>query len=61
MRRGEWVHFLSAFTFIPLVLWNPWWAMLFWFLIVGVGNMVFFLVLRYNQVRLTSLLRRMQR
>lgn len=61
VRRGEWVHFLSAFTFIPLVLWNPWWAMLFWFLIVGVGNMVFFLVLRYNQVRLTSLLRRMQR
>ena len=61
VRRGEWVHFLSAFTFIPLVLWNPWWAMLFWFLIVGVGNMVFFLVLRYNQLRLTSLLRRMQR
>ena len=61
VRRGEWVHFLSAFTFIPLVLWNPWWAMVIWFLIVGVGNMVFFLVLRYNQVRITQLLRRMQR
>lgn len=61
VRRGEWVHFLSAFTFIPLVFWNPWWAMLIWFLIVGVGNMVFFLVLRYNQMRITSLLRRMQR
>ena len=61
VRRGEWVHFLSAFTFIPLVLWNPWWAMLVWFLIVGVGNTVFFLVLRYNQVRITSILRRLQR
>ena len=61
VRRGEWVHFLSAFTFLVIVAFNPWQFILLWFLIVGVGNMVFFLVLRYNQMRITSLLRRMQR
>ena len=61
VRRGEWVHFLSAFTFLVIVPFNPWQFILLWFLIVGVGNMVFFLVLRYNQMRITSLLRRMQR
>lgn len=61
VRRGEWVHFLSAFTFLPLFFFNPWWMMLIWFLIVGVGNFVFFFVLRYNHVRIASLLRRMQR
>lgn len=61
VRRGEWVHFASAFTFIPLFLWNPPWLMLIWFLVVGVGNTVFFLVLRYNQLRITNLLARMQR
>ncbi|MGI9195942.1 MAG: hypothetical protein ACR2KE_00585 [Candidatus Nanopelagicales bacterium] len=61
VRRGEWVHFFSAFTFLVVVPFNPWQFNLLWFLIVGVGNMVFFLVLRYNQMRITSLLRRMQR
>ena len=61
VRRGEWVHFASAFTFLVVVPFNPWQFNLLWFLIVGVGNMVFFLVLRYNQMRITSLLRRMQR
>ena len=61
VRRGEWVHFLSAFTFLVVVPFNPWQFILLWFLIVGVGNMVFFMVLRYNQMRITSLLRRMQR
>lgn len=61
VRRGEWVHFLSAFTFLVIVPFNPWQLIVLWFLIVGVGNMVFFLVLRYNQVRITSLLARMTR
>lgn len=59
VRRGEWVHFLSAFTFLVIVPFNPWQLILLWFCIVFIGNMVFFLVLRYNQLRLTSILARM--
>lgn len=61
VRRGEWVHFISAFTFLIIVPFNPWQLIVLWFLIVFVGNMVFFLVLRYNQLRITSLLDRMTR
>lgn len=59
VRRGEWVHFLSAFTFLLIVPFNPWQLIVLWFCIVFIGNMVFFLVLRYNQLRLTSILARM--
>jgi hypothetical protein len=59
VRRGEWVHFLSAFTFLIIVPFNPWQLILLWFCIVFIGNFVFFFVLRYNQFRLTSLLARM--
>jgi hypothetical protein len=59
VRRGEWVHFLSAFTFLVVVPFNPWQLNALWFCIVFLGNMVFFLVLRYNQMRLTSILARM--
>jgi hypothetical protein len=61
VRRGEWVHFISAFTFLIIVPFNPWQLIVLWFCIVFIGNMVFFLVLRYNQVRLTSILARMER
>jgi glycosyl-4,4'-diaponeurosporenoate acyltransferase len=61
VRRGEWVHFLAAFTFLVIVPFSPWPLIVVCFLIVFVGNMVFFLVLRYNQLRLTSLLARLTR
>ena len=61
VRRGEWVHVIAAFTFLVLVPFNPWQLILLWFLIIFVGNLVFFLVLRYNQLRLTSILERMTR
>lgn len=61
VRRGEWVHVVSGFSFLVLVPFNPWQLVLAWFLIFFVGNLVFFLVLRYNQLRLTSLLNRMTR
>ena len=60
VRRGEWVHFFSAFTFLVIVPFNPWQLILLWFGIVFIGNMVFFLVLRYNQLRLTSILTRLE-
>ena len=59
VRRGEWVHFLSAFTFLIIVPFNPWQLIVLWFCIVFVGNFVFFFVLRYNQLRLSSILARM--
>jgi hypothetical protein len=59
VRRGEWVHLLSALTFLIIVPFNPWQLILLWFCIVFIGNLVFFFVLRYNQLRLTSLLARM--
>ncbi len=59
VRRGAWVHFISAFTFLIIVPFNPWQLVLLWFCIVFVGNMVFFLVLRHNQVRLTAILSRL--
>ena len=58
VRRGAWVHFISAFTFLIIVPFNPWQLNLLWFCIVFIGNFVFFFVLRYNQVRLTSILAR---
>ena len=59
VRRGEWVHFISAFTFLIIVPFNPWQLIVLWFCIVFIGNFVFFFVLRYNQVRLTSILARL--
>ena len=53
----DWV--LSALTFFVIVPFNPWQLILLWFCIVFLGNMVFFFVLRYNQVRLTSILTRL--
>ena len=59
VRRGEWVHFLSAFTFLIIVPFNPWQLIVLWFCIVFIGNFVFFFVLRYNQLRLSSILARL--
>jgi len=59
VRRGAWVHFVSAFTFLIIVPFNPWQLVLLWFCVVFIGNMGFFLVLRHNQVRLTAILARL--
>ena len=59
VRRGEWVHLLSMFTFIPLFFFNPWWLALIFTVIVIGGNTPFILILRYNRLRLSRLLKRM--
>ena len=61
VRRAEWVHLLSMITFIPLVLFNPWWLTLVFAIITIAGNTPFLLILRYNRLRLTRLLDRMNR
>jgi glycosyl-4,4'-diaponeurosporenoate acyltransferase len=61
VRRGEWVHWLMMFAWLPLVFFNPWWLTALFAVAVFCLNAVFLLVLRYNQLRLTALLHRMQR
>lgn len=58
VRRGEWVHQLSMLAWIPLAFFNPWWLTVFFAILVGGGNTVFLLVLRYNRIRLLRVLER---
>lgn len=61
VRRGEWVHLLTMFVWLPLIFFNPWWLTLIFAVIVIVSNGLFVMVLRYNRLRITSILRRYQR
>ena len=58
VRRGEWVHWLSMLTVLPLALFNPVLLWLAFACIVVVVNGAFIAVLRYNRVRLTAILQR---
>jgi len=51
LRRAEWVHWFSMFTWIPLVFFNPWWLTLPFAIVVIVGNATFVLIVRYNRMR----------
>lgn len=59
VRRGEWVHWLMMLAWVPLAFFNPWWLTLLFAVLVVLINLVFLLVLRFNQLRLTALLQRM--
>jgi len=61
VRRAEWVHLLSMLTFIPIAFFNPWWLTLVFAVITIAGNTPFLMILRYNRLRLTRLLDRMNR
>lgn len=61
LRRAEWVHWLSAFSWVPLVFFNPWWLTLLFAAAVIIGNAPFLLILRGNRMRLTSILERLMR
>jgi glycosyl-4,4'-diaponeurosporenoate acyltransferase len=58
VRRAEWVHLASMVSFIPLVFFNPWWLTTTFAFITIVGNIPFLLILRFNRLRLTRLLKR---
>jgi hypothetical protein len=58
VRRAEWVHLISMFTFVPMVLVNPWWLTLL-FGVIAIGlNLPFVVVLRHNRNRLERLIAR---
>jgi glycosyl-4,4'-diaponeurosporenoate acyltransferase len=59
VRRAEWVHIASAFSFLALIPFNPWWLTVLFGVITLFGNAPFLLILRYNRLRLTRLLERM--
>jgi hypothetical protein len=61
LRRAEWVHWASAFSWIPLTFFNPWWLTLAFAIIVVAGNAPFMLILRANRMRLQSILTRLGR
>jgi glycosyl-4,4'-diaponeurosporenoate acyltransferase len=58
VRRGEWVHWLSMLSVVPVLLIGPWWLGLAFAGVVVVVNGGFVLVLRHNRMRLLAVLRR---
>jgi len=58
LRRAEWVHWISVFSWIPLIFFNPWWLTLAFAVVVTLGNAPFMLILRSNRMRLESILAR---
>ncbi len=59
LRRAEIVHWVSFFTWVPLIFFNPWWLTLPFAAIVVVGNALFLSVLRFNRARVGRLLSRL--
>jgi hypothetical protein len=58
LRRAEWVHWTSVFSWVPLAFFNPWWLTLAFAIIVIVGNAPFMVILRSNRIRLSHILTR---
>jgi len=58
LRRAEWVHWVSVFSWVPLAFFNPWWLTVAFAIVVIIGNAPFMLILRSNRMRLTSILTR---
>ena len=58
VRRAEWVHLLSMLSAVPPLVLGPWWLGLSFAVVIVAVNALFVLVLRYNRVRLTGILRR---
>ena len=56
VRRAEWVHTLMAFAWVPLIFFNPMWLWMFFAAGVIFINLMFWLVLRYNRVRIVRIL-----
>ena len=59
LRRAEWVHWFSVFSWVPLAFFNPWWLTLIFAVLVTVGNGPFLLILRGNRMRVEAILDRL--
>lgn len=58
VRRAEYVHWFSVFSWIPLMLFNPWWLVLVFAIGLAIGNAPFLLILRHNHARLMVIIER---
>ena len=58
VRRAEYVHWISVFSWIPLMLFNPWWLVFIFAVLLAVGNAPFILILRHNHARLKVIVER---
>jgi glycosyl-4,4'-diaponeurosporenoate acyltransferase len=56
VRRAEIVHWVSFWSWIALVWFNPWWLTLVFAVIVMGGNTPFLMILRFNKLRLQRLI-----
>ena len=59
LRRAEWVHWVSLFSWVPLAFFNPWYLTLLFMVIQISGNISFFLILRANRLRLVQIRQRL--
>ncbi len=59
LRRAEWVHWVSLFSWVPLAFFNPWYLTLLFMVIQISGNTSFFLILRANRLRLVQIRQRL--
>ncbi len=59
LRRAEWVHWISLFSWIPIAFFNPWYLTLLFMLMLISGNTLFLLILRHNRQRLIQILKRL--
>ena len=55
LRRAEWVHWVSLFSWVPIAFFNPWYLTLLFMLIQITGNTSFLLILRHNRQRLSAM------
>lgn len=55
VRRATWVHMLSMFTWLPLLVFNPWWLTLAGAVIAVIVNVPFLVILRGNHIRLSRM------
>lgn len=53
-RRAEWVHWLSCLTWLPVLLFAPWWVAAALAVITLVVDGVAIGIVRYNRLRLSS-------
>ena len=56
VHRAEWVHVVSAVSWLPLLLFNPWWLTLAFAIVVIGVNLPFLAILRHNRARITRML-----
>lgn len=59
LRRGEWVHWLSLLSILPLPLVSPWWLAFAFAVVVCVVNFTFIAILRLNRLRYLAITERL--